>query len=56
MAGGIAAGVFLDAFREETPFLHIDIAGTSYLPTAIEGRPAGPTGFGVKTLYYYLKG
>ncbi len=54
-AGAITAGIFLTHFVEEKPFLHIDIAGPAH------GRKRryyeeGGTGFGVKTLYSYIKG
>ncbi|MFI3238708.1 MAG: aminopeptidase [Lachnospiraceae bacterium] len=55
-AGGICAGVFLDSFREETPFLHVDIAGVATGPIKPGAKAIGGTGFGVKSLYYYLKG
>lgn len=53
-AGAITAGIFLTNFVEDKPLLHIDIAGVSY------GRKRryyeeGASGFGVKTLYNYIK-
>lgn len=55
-AGGIAAGLFLDEFKEDKPFMHIDIAGTSNTSSKSDGQIKGATGYGVKTVYYYIKG
>jgi len=54
-AGGIAAGMFLDEFKEDKPFMHIDIAGTTFASSKSEGQIEGGTGYGVKTVYYYIK-
>lgn len=53
--GGIVAGFFLDAFREDTPFLHIDFGALPFTSKKSDGQPEGGTGFGVKTLYHYVK-
>ncbi|WP_458863388.1 leucyl aminopeptidase family protein [Acidaminobacterium chupaoyuni] len=55
-AGGICAGLFLDEFKEDKPFLHLDVAGMTFAKSKSEGQPAGGTGFGVKTVYQYIKG
>lgn len=49
-AGAITAGLFLAAFAETTPWIHVDIAGT--VSTTKEGgyNPKGATGIGVRTL------
>ncbi len=49
-AGGIAAGIFLDSFADNTPFLHIDIAGSSSMSKATPGVEAGPSGVMVATV------
>lgn len=54
-AGGICAGLFLDEFREGVPFLHLDIAGTTFASAKSDCQPEGGTGFGVKTVYEYVK-
>lgn len=54
-AGGICAGLFLDSFKEETPFLHLDVAGMTFSKTKRDGFPKGGTGYGVKTVYHYIK-
>ena len=53
-AGGIAAGMFLDEFKEDKPFMHIDIAGTTFTTSKSDGQIEGGTGYGVKTVYYYI--
>jgi len=48
--GAITAAYFLKEFAEETPWVHLDIAGTAWLD---EGKPylaKGPTGLPVRTL------
>jgi leucyl aminopeptidase len=49
-AGAITAGFFLKAFVGDCPFVHLDIAGTSFnVPDISYYRPGG-TGFGVRLL------
>ncbi len=55
-AGGISAGMFLNEFKENKPFMHIDIAGTTYTSSKSDGQIKGATGYGVSTVYYYIKG
>jgi leucyl aminopeptidase len=55
-AGSITAGTFLAAFTGDTPFVHLDIAGTSF--AAQPARPydaPGATGVGVRLLTAYLQ-
>ncbi len=48
----IAAGMFLSAFAGETPWLHLDIAGTGHSGKLSQPcQPRGATGVGVATLY-----
>ncbi|NLJ78593.1 MAG: leucyl aminopeptidase [Tissierellia bacterium] len=54
-AGTITAGLFLGEFVGDTPWVHLDIAGTSYLKEASGYLPKGATGVPVKTLYYLAK-
>ncbi|HHV39203.1 MAG TPA: leucyl aminopeptidase [Tepidimicrobium sp.] len=54
-AGAITAGLFLEEFVKDTPWVHLDIAGTSYLKKADGYLPKGATGVPVKTLYYLAK-
>jgi leucyl aminopeptidase len=54
-AGTITAGLFVGAFVEKRPWLHLDIAGTAW--TAKEGdyHPKGATGAGVRTICHLAK-
>lgn len=50
--GAIAAGLFLSAFAGETPWLHLDIAGTAWSGKLSQPyQPKGATGMGAATLY-----
>jgi leucyl aminopeptidase len=53
-AGAQTAAVFLQHFTDY-PWVHLDIAGPAFLPTASHYRPKGGTGAGVRLLYNYLK-
>lgn len=55
-AGTISAGLFLGEFVNDVPWVHLDIAGTSYLEKGMGYLPQGATGVHVKTLYYLVKG
>lgn len=54
-AGTITAGLFLEEFVEDKPWVHLDIAGTSFLGKARGYLPKGATGVPVKTLYHFIK-
>lgn len=54
MGGSITAAKFLEAFTEGTPWMHLDIAGTSY-DNSSKWLKKGASGTGVKTLYTYVK-
>ncbi|MBO1264986.1 leucyl aminopeptidase [Proteiniclasticum sp. SCR006] len=54
--GASTAAAFIEAFVEDTPWVHLDIAGTSDIAAARGYLPKGATGMPVKTLYYYAKG
>src|SRR5690606_11119598 len=43
-AGTITAGLFLEEFVDNTPWVHLDIAGTSYSEKANGYIPKGATG------------
>ncbi|HHY71765.1 MAG TPA: leucyl aminopeptidase [Bacillus bacterium] len=49
-AHAIMAGAFLGEFAEETPWVHLDIAGTATSKSDYELGPAGATGVMVRTL------
>lgn len=54
-AGTITAGVFLEEFVDEVPWVHLDIAGTAYDTKSRGYLPKGASGIHVKTLYYLIK-
>ncbi len=48
-AGGAeTAGAFLKAFVDETPWIHLDVAGTAYLDSESSHMAKGPTGTPVR--------
>lgn len=52
--GCITAGKFLEHFVDY-PWIHIDIAGPSFLGSTEHYKPKGGSGYGVRLLYYFLK-
>lgn len=55
--GAITAGLFLGAFAESVPWVHMDIAGTAWVDRPRrEYQCAGATGAGVATLYQLCAG
>lgn len=54
-AGAITAGLFLEEFVEDKPWVHLDIAGTSFISKQRGYLPQGATGVPVKTLYHFVK-
>ena len=52
--GAITAGLFLENFVNDTPWVHIDIAGPSFIERQNDWYPYGATGFGVSTIVQYL--
>lgn len=55
-AGTIFAAAFLEHFVEEVPWVHLDIAGTSYASSkGNKYLPKGASGIPVKTLYEFVK-
>ncbi|ARI76703.1 leucyl aminopeptidase [Halobacillus mangrovi] len=53
-AHAIMGGAFVGAFVEETPWVHLDIAGTSISESPHDLGPKGPTGVMSKTLAGYV--
>ena len=49
-AGAITAALFLEDFVDDTPWAHIDIAGTAQADPPGSWRPRGCTGFGARLL------
>lgn len=48
--GAIIAAQFLQRFVRDTPWAHLDIAGTAWADEAKPWQPKGPTGVAVRTL------
>jgi leucyl aminopeptidase len=53
-AGMITAGKFLEDFVK-SPYIHMDVAGPTWLDAKEDYRPKGGTGSGVRLLYQFLK-
>jgi leucyl aminopeptidase len=49
-AGSITAAQFIARFIKDTPWVHIDIAGTAWKEKASDNAEAGATGYGVRLL------
>jgi len=47
-AGSLTAAAFLKAFVGETPWIHLDIAGTAYTEAETASLAKGPTGYPVR--------
>lgn len=53
--GAITAALFLKEFVQNTPWAHLDIAGTAYLNEARRYHPKFGTGIGVRLLIEFLE-
>jgi leucyl aminopeptidase len=53
--GAITAAMFLKEFAEDTPWLHLDIAGTAWTEEAKPWIAKGPSGIGVRSLVEFVK-
>lgn len=53
-AGSTMAAQFLERFVNDTPWAHLDIAGTAWRTKASNLAEKGATGFGVRLLYQWL--
>lgn len=53
--GAITAALFIEAFVQDKPWVHLDIAGTSWTEKEYDYYSAGGTGYGVRTIYHWLK-
>ncbi len=54
-AGTITAAAYLEKFVGETPWAHLDIAGTAWNYTEKSYIPKGPSGVGVRTLIEFVR-
>jgi leucyl aminopeptidase len=52
--GALTAGLFLEAFVDDRPWVHLDIAGPARAPADDGELTRGGTGFGVRTLVQLL--
>ena len=50
LAGSITAGLFIGEFAEETPWVHLDVAGTAWQSKETDLGPLGGTGAMARTL------
>ena len=53
--GTITAAMFIEAFVQGKPWVHMDIAGTSWAEKEYDYFSFGGTGTGVRTIYHWLK-
>ena len=55
--GAITAGLFIGAFVQDVPWIHLDIAGTAWVDRPRrEYQSAGATGAGTAVLYELCRG
>ncbi|WP_417915250.1 leucyl aminopeptidase [Candidatus Electronema sp. JM] len=54
-AGTITAAAYLQEFVGDTPWAHLDIAGTAWSFTEKSYVPKGPSGIGVRTLLNFVR-
>ena len=54
-AGTLTAAAFLKSFVDETPWLHLDIAGTAYLDNESAWQAKGPTGTPVRAFVSFVE-
>jgi leucyl aminopeptidase len=55
-AGAVNAAMFLKEFAEETPWIHLDIAGTAWNDDNKAWIAKGPTGIALRSLVEFVKG
>ena len=53
--GAISAAMFLKEFAEETPWIHLDIAGTAWMEEAKPWIAKGPSGIALRSLVEFVK-
>jgi leucyl aminopeptidase len=54
--GAITAAMFLKEFAEETPWIHLDIAGTAWMEEQKPWIAKGPSGIALRSLIEFVKG
>ena len=53
--GAITAAMFLKEFAEETPWIHLDIAGTAWMEDQKPWIAKGPSGIALRSLVEFVK-
>ncbi|MFY9559142.1 MAG: leucyl aminopeptidase [Terriglobales bacterium] len=53
--GAISAAMFLKEFAEDTPWIHLDIAGTAWMEDAKPWIAQGPSGIAVRSLIEFVR-
>jgi len=54
--GAVTAAIFLREFAEDTPWLHLDIAGTAWMEENKPWIAKGPSGIAVRSLIEFARG
>ncbi len=54
--GAIFAAMFLQEFAEDTPWIHLDIAGTAWMEDSKPWIAKGPSGIALRSLVEFVKG
>jgi len=54
--GAVTAAMFLKEFAEETPWIHLDIAGVAWMEETKPWIAKGPTGIAVRSLVEFVRG
>jgi leucyl aminopeptidase len=54
--GAVTAAMFLKEFAEDTPWIHLDIAGTAWMEDQKPWIAKGPSGIAVRSLVEFVKG
>jgi leucyl aminopeptidase len=54
--GAINAAMFLKEFAEDTPWIHLDIAGTAWMEDQKPWIAKGPSGIALRSLVEFIKG
>jgi leucyl aminopeptidase len=54
--GAISAAMFLKEFAEDTPWIHLDIAGTAWMEDSKPWIAKGPSGIAVRSLIEFVRG
>jgi leucyl aminopeptidase len=54
-AGATTAAMFLKEFAEETPWIHLDIAGAAWIDDPVSWIAKGPSGIGVRSIVEWVR-